>query len=155
MKPNQPPQNVTITLIPPDSIYPGNHALAKVKFDDEGTFATVQIDVSATQTDGSSYANTQNKTLTRAKVDDPWPDAAFDFNLPATLKEGTAATFHATVTDVRGLNGIAPAATLNLSVDTIAPQALSLTPAPQTTTTSARNTRSSPWSRTWRPAHPR
>jgi hypothetical protein len=131
VKPNQAPQNVTVTLTPSDSIYPGNHALAAVTFTDEGTFAAVQIDAAATNADGSAYASSQVKQLTRTKVDDPWPAANFDFDLPATLKQGTNATFTANVTDVRGLKGTGTK-TLSLSVDTIAPDLTNLAPASQT-----------------------
>src|SRR5207244_1771661 len=50
VRPNQPPQNVTVTPTPANAIYPGNHALVGVTFEDEGTLATVQVDAAATQT---------------------------------------------------------------------------------------------------------
>jgi len=131
VKPNQPPQNVTVTMTPASAIYPGNDALASVTFDDEGTQATVQVDASATKSDGSAYTASLVKTITRAKVSDPWPQAQVDFALPATLKQGTKITFAATVTDVRGLKGTG-SAQLDLLVDTVAPQVLSLTPATDT-----------------------
>jgi hypothetical protein len=128
VKPNQAPQNVAVTMNPAGAIYPGNHALASVTFDDEGTQATVQVDASATKSDGSAYAASLVKTITRSNVSTAWPAAQFDFDLPATLKQGTKVTFSASVTDVRGLKGTG-SAQLDLSVDTIAPQVLSLTPA--------------------------
>jgi hypothetical protein len=131
VKPNAAPKDVTVTLTPADSIYPGNHVLAGVTFADEGVFATVQIDASATRTDGSAYTTSQVKNLTRSKVDDPWPSAQFDFDLPATLKQGTTATFSANVTDVRGLKG-SSSASLGLSVDSGNPSIVSMAPAAQT-----------------------
>jgi len=128
VKPNLAPQNVTVTMLPAGAIYPGNHALATVTFDDEGTQATAQVDASALKSDGSAYAKSLVKTVIRAKVSDPWPAAQLDFDLPANLKQGTKVTFDASVTDVRGLKGTG-SAQLDLSVDSIAPQVLSLTPA--------------------------
>ncbi len=131
VKPNQPPQNVVVTMTPPDSIYPGNHAFVGVTFEDEGTFATVQVELAATRADGNPHTSSQVKQLTRAKVDDPWPAANFDFDLPPTLKQGTNATFTANVTDVRGLKGTDDA-TVALLVDEIDPEILTLAPPSQT-----------------------
>ncbi|MEO8034614.1 MAG: Ig-like domain-containing protein, partial [Acidobacteriota bacterium] len=131
VKPNQAPQNVTVTMTPATAVYPGTHVYPSVKFQDEGTFATVQIDAQATQNDGSTYTSTQNKTVTRVKVDDAWPDALFDFNLPPSLKGGTRVTFTANVTDVRGIKGVGTGGT-DLTLDTIAPVVVTVSPAPQT-----------------------
>src|SRR5207302_3232690 len=102
VNPNKPPQNVSVALTPASS-YAGNRVSAAVTFQDEGTFATAQVDLTATQSDGSTYTKSAVKQLVRASVDAIWPTASIDFDLPATLKEGTTATFSATVTDVRGL----------------------------------------------------
>jgi hypothetical protein len=131
VNPNLAPQNVTVTMTPPAAIYPGNHAFAAVTFQDEGTLATVQVEATATQTDGSEYKTSQVKQVARVKVDDPWAAAHFDFDLPPTLRQGTRATFTANVTDVRGLKGTG-SAQLDLTTDATAPEIINLTPAAQT-----------------------
>jgi hypothetical protein len=131
VKPNQAPQNVTVSVAPSTAVYPGAHVFPSVKFEDEGTFATLQIDAQATQNDGSTYASSQTRTLTRAQVNDPWPDALFDFNLPPTLKGGARVTFAANVTDIRGLKGTGTSG-VDLNLDTIAPTVVTMSPAPQT-----------------------
>jgi hypothetical protein len=131
VRPNLAPQNVAVAMTPASSIYPGNHAFAAITFDDEGTQVTVQIEATATQTDGSEYKTSQVKQIARVRVNDPWATAHFDFDLPPTLRQGTRVTFSATVTDVRGLKGTG-SAQLDLSADAIAPEILSLSPAAQT-----------------------
>ncbi|HEX6176899.1 MAG TPA: Ig-like domain-containing protein, partial [Thermoanaerobaculia bacterium] len=131
VKPNEAPKNVVVTMTPPASVYPGNRATAAVTFNDEGVFATVRVVASAVHANGTAYSTSQIKQLTRAKVDDRWPDAIFQFDLPGTLAQGTKATFTATVTDVRGLEGTGEAQ-LDVAADAIAPEIVSLTPFPQT-----------------------
>ncbi|HVS32818.1 MAG TPA: Ig-like domain-containing protein [Thermoanaerobaculia bacterium] len=131
VKPNAAPQNVTVGLTPPTSIYPGNPAFASVTFEDEGVLATVQVEAEAIHTDGSEFKTSQVKSLTRDAVNAPWPAANFNFDLPGTLKQGTNAEFTATVTDVRGLKGTG-SNSLALTVDDIAPEILSISPAAQT-----------------------
>jgi len=131
VKPNAAPKNVAITLLPPTAIYPGNHALATVTFEDEGTFAALQIEARATKRDGTPFVATQVKNLTRVKVNDPWPTASFDFDLVPQLQGGTKVAFKATVTDVRGLKADGTAE-LDLSVDTVAPEIVTFAPAAQT-----------------------
>ena len=130
LRPNAAPQNVAVALTPSTSVYPGNAVAAAVTFEDEGTQVTVQMEAAAVQTDGSEYKASQVKTITRAKVSDPWLQAAFSFDLPATLKQGTRATFTATVTDMRGLKGTGSAG-IDLTADAIAPEITSLSPPPR------------------------
>jgi len=130
VKPNKPPQNVAVALTP-QSAYASNRVNASVSFDDEGTFATVQIDASGTQSDGSAWTKSLVKQLTRLSVDVPWQAASFDFDLPATLKEGTTATFSAAVTDVRGQKGTA-SSTLTVLADAVNPAVISVSPAAET-----------------------
>ncbi|HEV8659233.1 MAG TPA: hypothetical protein VGS96_11450, partial [Thermoanaerobaculia bacterium] len=130
VKPNAPPKNVAIVFTPP-SAYPANSVVASVAFDDEGTFATVALVLSATKLGGASYSETQTKQVTRATVADPWPPAQITFKLPADLDPAAPATFTTTVTDVRGLN-TQTTATLPLLSDTGKPSILSLTPAAET-----------------------
>ncbi|HET8797816.1 MAG TPA: Ig-like domain-containing protein, partial [Thermoanaerobaculia bacterium] len=129
--PNAAPKNVAVALTPAPPFYAGNHAYASVTFEDEGTFASVQIEARGTKRDGSAYVSSQVKQLTRVKVNDPWPQAIFDFDVPATIQSNTNLTFTASVTDVRGLKGTGTA-DLAIAVDAVAPEVLSLTPAAQT-----------------------
>ncbi|MGZ8833624.1 MAG: hypothetical protein ACXW19_10580, partial [Thermoanaerobaculia bacterium] len=131
VKPNAPPQDVALTFTPA-SVYPANSVVSSVTFEDEGTFATVVVAVSATRLDGSAWASTQTKQITRATVADPWPPAQITFALPSDLNPTLNANFTATVTDVRGLSTPA-AATLTLLADTGKPSILSVTPAAETT----------------------
>jgi len=130
VKPNKPPQNVAVALTP-QSAYASNRVNASVSFDDEGTFATVQIDAGGTQSDGSAWTKSLVKQMTRLTVDTPWQAASFDFDLPATLKEGTTATFSAAVTDVRGQKGTA-SSTLTVLADALNPAVISVSPAAET-----------------------
>ena len=127
LRPNAAPQNVALALTPATSVYPGNPVIAAVTFDDEGTQATVQVEATAIHTDGAEYKSSQVRTVSRAKVSDPWPAASLTFDLPATLKQGTRIAFAATVTDMRGLEGSGSAG-LDLAVDATAPEITSLSP---------------------------
>jgi hypothetical protein len=131
VKPNAAPKNVAITLAPPTSIYAGNHALATVTFEDEGTFAALQIEARGTKRDGTPFVATQTKNMTRVKVNDPWPTASFDFDLVPQLQSGTKVAFKAIVTDVRGLKA-EDLAELDLTLDTVAPEIITFSPAAQT-----------------------
>jgi len=130
VQPNKPPQSVAITLTP-TSAYASNRVNTAVTFTDEGTFATVQIDAAGTQADGFAWNSSQVKNLTRSTVDSPWPPVSLDFDLPATLQEGTTVTFTSTVTDVRGQKGTA-SAPLSVLTDAVKPLIFSTLPAGET-----------------------
>jgi len=127
VQPNQPPQNVALVLTPSTSIYAGNRVNASVTFNDEGILATVQVELAATQSDGSPYTKSLVKQATRASVNIPWTAVTFDFDLPATLKEGTSANFTARVTDARGQATVVPASIAILE-DLTQPSLVSLVP---------------------------
>ncbi len=131
VQPNKPPQNVAIALAPSSASYAGNRVSTTVTFDDEGILATVQAVLTATQGDGTPYTKSLVKQVTRTNVTIPWSNAQFDFDLPATLKESTTATFAATVTDARGQATNASAA-LTIQPDLIKPALLSLAPSAET-----------------------
>ncbi|HSP14146.1 MAG TPA: Ig-like domain-containing protein [Thermoanaerobaculia bacterium] len=131
VKANQPPKNVAMTFTPATA-YPANSVIVAVEFDDEGTFATAGVTLRATKTNATPYTETQTKQVTRATVADPWPQAKLTFKLPPDLDPATAASFTATVTDVRGLS-TSQTASLTLLVDQVNPALLTITPAAETT----------------------
>jgi hypothetical protein len=127
VQPNKAPQNVAIALTPATASYAGNRVTTSVTFDDEGILATVQVVLTATQADGSPYSKSLVSQATRSSVNVPWSAVSLAFDLPATLKENTTATFTATVTDARG-QATPAAAPLTILEDLIKPAVVSLTP---------------------------
>jgi hypothetical protein len=127
VQPNRPPQNVAITLTPATSSYAGNRVHATVAFEDEGILATVQVVLTATQSNGATYTKSLVQQATRANVNAPWPTPVFDFDLPATLQEGSTATFTANVTDARGQTTSVPAP-LAILEDLTKPAVVSMSP---------------------------
>ncbi len=127
VQPNKAPLNVAVTLTPNATSYAGNRVNASVAFDDEGLLATVQAVLTATLADGSPYMKSLVQQATRASVAVPWAPASFDFDLPATLKESSVATFTATVTDARG-QATPATASLTILEDLGQPALVSLTP---------------------------
>ena len=131
VKPNAAPTNVAVTLSAA-SAYPGTTVTANVTFADEGVLAPVQVVLRATKTDGSEHVTSVGTEAKRDTVAQPWPTVSLPIALPVTLKPDTAATFTATVTDVRGLSG-SGSASLSLLADTIKPTIISTAPAAETT----------------------
>ena len=127
VQPNSPPQNVAIVLTPATASHAGNRVNTSVTFEDEGILATVQVVLTATQSNGTPYTKSLVKQATRTSVNVPWSAVLLDFDLPPTLQEGSTATFTANVTDARGQTTSVPA-TLNILEDLAKPAIVSMTP---------------------------
>ncbi len=127
VNPNLPPQNVGITLTPASASYAGNRVHAVVAFEDEGILATVQVVLTATQSNGAAYSKSLVQQSTRANVSSPWTTPVFDFDLPSTLQEGSTGTFTVTVTDARGQASSVPAS-ITILQDLTKPSVVSVSP---------------------------
>ncbi|HEU4888301.1 MAG TPA: carboxypeptidase regulatory-like domain-containing protein, partial [Thermoanaerobaculia bacterium] len=127
VKPNQPPV-VSVALDRTTNVYAGERVNATITATDEVLTINLQLDVKATRTDGSEYRNLQPFTLQRAKLSDPWPTKTFAVDLPVNLKGGTPVTFTGIATDMSGLS-TSSMTPLTLTVDTVAPSIVSITPA--------------------------
>jgi hypothetical protein len=128
VKPNMPPKNVVVTPLQV-SAYPSNKVSAKVTFEDEGSFASVNMAFSVPLSNGTtSVPVTKTQSYTR-NANGTWPQATFTFDLPVTAQAGASATFTATVNDVRGLTSAPASGTVLIAEDLIQPTIIQTTPA--------------------------
>jgi hypothetical protein len=123
---NAAPTNVVVTKQQP-SAYASQSIGATVTFDDEGTFATVRLNVSIPRTDAPDLTASMTKDVTRT-AGAAWPSASFTYTLPANAKPGAVVTLSAVVTDVRGLAAAPATETIAIDADANAPTILSVTP---------------------------
>jgi len=131
VKPNMPPKNVVVTPLQ-TSAYPSNKVSAKVTFDDEGSFASVNMAFSVPLSNGTtSVPVTKTQSYTR-NANGTWPLATFTFDLPVNAQPGASATFTATVNDVRGLTSAPASGTVLVAEDVIQPTIIQTTPAAST-----------------------
>ncbi|HKR62553.1 MAG TPA: carboxypeptidase regulatory-like domain-containing protein, partial [Thermoanaerobaculia bacterium] len=131
VKPNAAPVNVTVT---PSlaSAFPSTTFNSVVTFQDEGSFASVNMSFSVPRNNGTTFTSNVTQSYTRLSNGN-WPEAKFTHVLPNDAKAGEKATLTVTVTDVRGLTSVPATAQVDIAADSIQPDIVSVTPPPSTT----------------------
>ncbi|HEX6084063.1 MAG TPA: Ig-like domain-containing protein, partial [Thermoanaerobaculia bacterium] len=124
--PNLAPSAIAITN-DVTSAYPSGRVNTRVAFEDEGVSVTVALELRGTALDGSPFAQTLgSQKLTRASTAVAFDDALFTWNVPLSLKDGSA-TVVATVTDSVNNAGSSEAA-LTILLDQTRPVLVSFLP---------------------------
>ncbi len=131
VKPNAAPVNVTVTPSTP-AAYPSTTFTSLVTFQDEGSFASVNMTMSVPRNNGTTLTTNVTQSYTRLSNGN-WPEVKFTHTLPNDAKPGEHATLSVTVSDVRGLTSTPVTANVDVAADTIQPNILSVTPPVNTT----------------------
>ncbi|HYI12032.1 MAG TPA: carboxypeptidase regulatory-like domain-containing protein [Thermoanaerobaculia bacterium] len=131
VKPNAAPSNVTVTPST-QSAFPSTAFTSLVTFQDEGSFASVNMTLSVPRTNGTTQTTNVTQSYTRL-ANGNWPEVKFTHALPNDARGGDRATLTVTVSDVRGLTSPPATATVDIAGDTIQPNIISVTPPVNTT----------------------
>ena len=131
VKPNEAPKNVVVTPVQA-AAYPSMPVSAKVTFEDEGSFVSMLVTFSTPKSDGTTDTQNFPRTFFRTPAGS-WPEALFTYTIPANARGGEAVTVTAVVSDAPGLQAPPATATIGVSLDTVQPQILLVSPPPGTT----------------------
>ncbi|HEX8408778.1 MAG TPA: discoidin domain-containing protein [Thermoanaerobaculia bacterium] len=133
VRPNEAPKNVVVTPLQA-SAYPSMAVSAKVTFEDEGSFVSMLVTFSTPKNDGTTDTQNFTRTFFRTTAG-AWPEASFTYTIPANARGGENVTVTAVVSDAPGLSAPPASATIGVTVDTVQPQILLVSPPPGTTFT--------------------